>query len=181
LAMVVAAGLSACSSGGMDMNPGALVSGGRDVAKEQETVRRFAAVQVCPEVQPRQGTEVLRQFARGKQDDPDALLYQATLRTLHRECAVSADGGSVVKVGIAGRLIAGPSGFDGQANLPLRVVVLKNGNEVLYSQMHPVAASVTPGQGSGPWTQVVDGITIPYQSDAGRFVIYVGFDEMAGS
>jgi hypothetical protein len=172
--------LAACSGGSdMDMSPGAIVSGGRDVAKEQETLRRFAAVQVCPEVSIREGTEALRRYERGKQDDPAALQYQGTLRTFARECQPTADGGTVVRVGVAGRLISGPTGYTGPATLPLRVVLVKNGSEVLYSQIHPVAATFGPGQASLPWSQVVEGITIPVQDGTGSIRLYVGFDDQA--
>ena len=81
---------------------------------------------------------------------------------------------------LAGRLINGPTGATGDVALPLRIVLVKDGTEVLYSQMHPVTATIAPGQGSVAWTQVVDGLTVPYQpGGAGSFLIYVGFDEGA--
>lgn len=178
LVVVLAAGLSACSTvSEMDMNPGSLVSGGRDIAKEQESLRRFQVVQVCPEVQVRQGTEAVRSFVRGQEEQATGLRYQGSITRYARECNAMADGGTALKVGVAGRLIAGAAGFEGSATLPLRVVLLKNGAEVVYSQVHPVSASVPAGQGSAAWTQVVDGITVPFEEVPARYVIYVGFDE----
>jgi hypothetical protein len=181
-AVLAAIVLAACSGGSdMDLSPGAIVSGGRDLAKEQETMRRFAAVQVCPEISIREGTQVLRRYQRGKQDDPAGLDYQGTIRTFARECQPASDGGTVIRVGMAGRVISGPTGYTGPATLPLRVVLVKNGTEVLYSQVHPVGATFAAGQASLPWTQVVEGVTVPYQDGTGSFRLYIGFDEQAGA
>jgi hypothetical protein len=179
----LALALVGCSSpggmGGMSVSPGSLLAGGRDIAAEEETARRFAVIEVCPEVQVRQGTELLRQFERGRAEDPSALTWQADVRRFSRECSRASDGGTIVRVGVAGRMISGPGGFSGTATLPVRVALLKDGGELLYSQMHPVSASIAPGTGSVGWSQVVDGISIPPQSGGSSFVIYVGFDETA--
>jgi hypothetical protein len=161
----------------MDTNPGALVSGGRDLEAEQETVRRFAAVQVCPEIQIREGTQAMRLYERGKQGDPAGLTFQGTIGRFARECRVAPDGGTVINVGVAGRLISGPTGATGSVDLPLRVVLVKNGSEVIYSQVHPVSSALAPGQASVAWTQVVNGLTVPYEDVPSRYLIYVGFDE----
>ena len=65
---------------------------------------------------------------------------------------------------------------DGQV-VPLRVVLVRNGDQVMYSQIHSVPATISEGQASVLWTQVVDGVTVPAAESSGRFVIYVGFDE----
>ena len=174
--------LPACSSmGDTDMSPGAILSGGRDLEAERRTVEQFAVVTVCPEIQVRDGTQMLRIFERGRQDDMSAIRFQATVQKFARECRTDpATGVTSIKVGVAGRMLSGPSGATGTVNLPLRIVLVKNGDEVLYSQLHPTAAEIPAGQASVLWTQVVDGITIPQQPE-GRYVIYIGFDEAAQS
>jgi hypothetical protein len=182
-AAMIAAAVSGCS-GGSDFTPGALMSGGRDVALEQEALQQFQQVQVCPQVQVRQGTQVVRRYAKGKEGDPLAVTYQGTLSRFARECTAAGDGGTSIRVGIYGRIIAGAAASaDGSvsASLPVRVVLVKNGSEVLYSQLHDVPAAVAAGQGSASWVKVVDGLSIPYYSDGSSYVIFVGFDEGTGT
>lgn len=173
-ALALAAGLGACSSG---MEPGALLAGGRDTAKEAEGLQRYAVVAVCPEVQVRDGTQMLQIFEKGKQDDLTAIRFQATINKFARECRTDGIGNTTIKVGTTGRLLAGPNGATGSVNLPLRVVLVRNGDEVLYSQIQTVAATIAPGTAATDWVSIVDGITVPADKSAGRFVIYVGFDE----
>jgi hypothetical protein len=177
----LAIGLSACSSfSGQDMNPAVLVTGGRDIAKEQETAEKFAVVAVCPEIQVRDGTQLLRIYERGMDGDNNALRFQGTVQKFARECRTDpATGATTIKVGVAGRLLSGPKGATGAVNLPLRIVVVKNGDELLYSELQPVAAEIPTGQSAMTWSKVVEGIVIPAEPVQSRYIIYVGFDEVA--
>jgi hypothetical protein len=183
LGLLLAATVAGCSGGGVDASPGALMSGGRDLAKEQEALEQFQPVQTCPRVQVRQGTQVVRKYANGKDGDPEAVTYQGTLSRFARECKQGADGGTTIRVGVYGRIIAGAAAGDGgvSTKLPLRVVLVKNGNEVLHSELVQVDAVVPPGEGSAGWTRVVEGLSIPYYTDDPSFVIFVGFDEGTGT
>lgn len=174
-AVAVLSGLSACSSmNASDFNPTSML---RDPVKEQESLDKYAAVTVCPEIQVRDGTQLLRIFEKGRDGDLGAIRFQGTIQKFARECRTDrATGVTTVKVGVAGRLLSGPSGATGGHTLPLRVVLVKNGDEVLYSQMNPVDAVIAPGGAAVTWTRIVDGITIPPGPEA-RYVIYVGFDE----
>ena len=177
--ILAAAGLSACSSGSMpDLSPGALVSGGRDPAAEQAALEEFAPVTACPEVQVRDGTQLMVFYEKGKQGDMSAIRFQGTVQKFSRECRTDrATGTTTIRVGVAGRLLSGPNGATGTATLPLRVVVVKNGDELLYSKLHPVEATITEGQPGLTWTKIVEDIAITREQAAGRLVIYVGFDE----
>ena len=176
-ALALSALAGACNTSGGDFSPGALVSGGRDLEAEKRTLEQFSVVQVCPEVQVRDGTQLLRLFEKGRQGDLSAVRFQATVQKFARECRNDGNGGTIIKVGTSGRVLAGPSGASGPVNLPVRVVVVKNGSEVLFSQLYSVNAEVPADTGSVAWTQIADGIQIPYQAVSARFVIYVGFDE----
>ena len=110
----------------------------------------------------RDGTQLLRIFEKGRDGDPAGVRFQGTIGKFARECRTDrATGVTTVKVGVAGRLLSGPSGATGGHTLPLRVVLVKNGDEVLYSQMNPVDAVIPPGQAAVTWTRIVDGITAP--------------------
>lgn len=174
------AALSACSSNGgdTDMSAGALLSGGRDVAAEQVAAQRFAAVSVCPEIQVRDGTQLLRIFERGKEDDLTAVRFQGSVQKFARECRTDGSTGATsVRIGVAGRLLAGPSGATGTVTLPVRVVVVRNGDDVIYSKIFKVPATIAPGTSAATWAQVAEDVVIPADRSDGRFVIYVGFDE----
>jgi hypothetical protein len=120
--------LSACSSIS-SFSPRSLVSGGTDPKAEQEALERFAPVAVCPDVQVREGTQMLAVFEKGKQGDLSAVRFQGTIRKFARECRTDASGTTTIKVGVAGRLLAGPNGAVGATTLPVRVVLVRNGDE----------------------------------------------------
>ena len=180
MALGAGLGLSACSSGGSDFNPASLASGGRDLEKEQESLREFAAVEVCPQIQIREGTQAVRRYASGRDGDPQALAYQGTIGRFARECVPAPGGGTSIKVGVAGRVLSGPAGAPQSVSLPLRVVLVKNGSEVLFSELQQVSVAVPGGTGSIPWQQVVAGLNIPPQAESASYLIYVGFDETGG-
>lgn len=167
--------LSGCSTAS-DMSPGALLSGGRDPVKEQEAAEIFRPVEVCPQVQVRDGTQMMPVYERGRQGDPAGLRFQATVGKFSRDCRTS-EIGTTVRVGVAGRLLAGPSGATGRVDLPVRVVLVRNGDEVLYSKLHLIPAEIAPGTAATNWAKVVDDVVIPLGTGQSRYVIYVGFDE----
>ncbi|ODN71398.1 hypothetical protein [Methylobrevis pamukkalensis] len=173
LAIFGLAGLAACS-GAKNYIPGAPTP-----EEEAELRQKFAATAVCPQVGVRDGTQVYTLHARGMEADPAGVRYQANINKTARECRTDASGATTIKVGLAGRLIVGPKGDAGTVNLPLRVAVVRNGNEVLFSQIFPVAAGVSGGAGNSLWTKVVDGIVVPAEKTSGNIEIMVGFDEGA--
>lgn len=168
--------LSACSSIS-SFSPRSLVSGGTDPKAEQESVERFAPVAVCPDVQVREGTQMLAVFEKGKQGDLSAVRFQGTIRKFARECRTDASGTTTIKVGVAGRLLAGPNGAVGDTTLPIRVVLVRNGDEVLYSKLYPQNVTIAPGTAAADWDFVAPDVTVPGDKSRGNFVIYVGFDE----
>ena len=175
-ALALAATLSACSSDS-GFSPRSLVSGGPDPKTAQETLERFAVVAVCPEVQVRDGTQMLAVFEKGKDGDYGAIRFQGSIRKFARECRTDASGTTTIKVGVAGRLLAGPNGATGGATLPLRVVRVRNGDEVLYSKLFPVSVNIAPGTAAADWDLVAPDLVVTGDKSQGNFIIYVGFDE----
>lgn len=175
-ALILALMLPACSSPG-EFSPRYLLAGGRDIKAEQETAEKFAPVTVCPKVQVRDGTQMLTTYEKGKDGDPTAIRTMAAIRKFARECKTDASGTTTIEVGVAGRLLSGASGFTGSQTLPLRIVMLRNGDEVLYSKLHPVTATIAPGTASTEWTVIAPDLAVTGDKSNGSFVIYVGFDE----
>lgn len=175
-ALALATMLSACSSDS-GVSPRSLVSGGTDPQVEQETLERFASVAVCPEVQVRDGTQMLVVFEKGKEGDYGAVRFQGTIRKFARECRTDASGTTTIKVGVAGRLLTGPNGATGATTLPVRVVMVRDGDEVLYSKLYPLKVTIAPGTAAADWDLVAPDLVVTGDKSQGNFVIYVGFDE----
>jgi hypothetical protein len=133
----------------------------------------------CPPVQIRAGTESFMVYERQHEDDPAYVRFQASLGETARECHPTAAGdGLTVKLGVTGRLIAGPKGGQGTASLPLRVAVVKqHGGTVLFTKAYKVPVTVRAPQYFGDFAQVIDDIAFKVGPDDRDLVIYVGYDE----
>jgi hypothetical protein len=133
----------------------------------------------CPPVQIRPGTESFMVYERNHDNDPAHVRYLASLGETARECHATAAGdGLTVKLGVTGRLTAGPKGGEGTASLPLRVAVVKqHGGTVLFSKAYKVPVTVRAPQYFGNFAQVIDDIAFKITPADRDLIIYVGYDE----
>lgn len=178
-------GLTAC--GQLDRGPQGLAQSGpwgtlfgmRQAAAPvaAEPVAPSPTLVNCPRVDVREGTEVLRTFDAGGQNDSSRLRWQAFISETARECR-SRPTEAWYSVGISGRLVLGPSGVPGRYDVPLRVVFMRGQDQIVTSRLVRVPVTIAAGQTSAPFTQVVDEITIPREvSDPlANVSIVVGFD-----
>ncbi|KAB0679567.1 hypothetical protein [Aureimonas leprariae] len=121
----------------------------------------------CPKISLRENTAILRKGEIGKQQ------YIASITQTTRECHVL-NGELYLKVGVSGRVVAGPAGEGGTAALPIRVAVV-SGADTLYSNRG--TQSVAYAQGSpGRFVYVDEAIRVP-EPPARNYAIFVGFDE----
>ncbi len=130
----------------------------------------------CPPVQIRAGTEALVIYDKGHEGDPNSVRYQASIGKTARECH-TAGSSLMLKVGVAGRLVAGPKGAAGNFAVPIRIaVVAQHDSKVFYSQVlkQPVTLSA-PDFGSD-FSAVMDNISFDITPDDHDLIIYVGFD-----
>lgn len=86
----------------------------------------------CPPVVMREETAVHQVYARGGQDNPEKLVYQASLADATRQCTAN-ETTITINVVAQGRIVAGPAVTAGQVNLPVLVEVI-DGDDVIYSQ-----------------------------------------------
>lgn len=132
----------------------------------------------CPGIDIRQGAGTLQTNAPGA-DSAMALRYQATFGRTARQCSVAA-GTLSIKVGVQGRLILGPAGGPGEAMVPLRYALVKEGIEpkTIWSKLYMLPVQVPPGQPHVPFTHVVEDMAVPVPpaAELDSYVIYVGFD-----
>jgi len=183
LALLGAMGLSACTSSGGNQVESVLTPLSTDpqqtaaAAPAQEEVLDPRAY--CPKTVMRAGTQTLDIFPpKMKADDPERakkLRFRATITEVVRECNYA---GSMLnmKVGIAGRVISGPSGETGPVPLPVRVAVAR-GDELLYSVLHEIPADIPVGRTNTTFSFVDPAVSFA-KPDRENIIIYVGFDEM---
>lgn len=178
---LVAAGLllTGCSAvDSMSGGAGSVLSGDFTGGQDDPNIPKvdpsiFAVQKYCPPIEVRGDAHVIDVYARNQEGDPEGLRYQATLRKWARECTHSGDT-MTIKVGMVGRLVAGPAGIDGPVKLPLRIVVTGTEKDVIASELFAIEASVTAADQTEPWSTVIDTITVPA---AGAAKIYIGFDD----
>jgi hypothetical protein len=132
----------------------------------------------CPSVDVRQGAATLMNNA-GNDQSAFSLRYQATFGRTARECALR---GSMlsIKVGVQGRVIAGPAGAPSELTLPLRLALVREGVEpkTIWTKLYHVPVVFPPGQPNVVFTHVEEDMTVPKPpaAELDAYVIYVGYD-----
>ncbi|MBW8640131.1 hypothetical protein K1W69_23250 [Hoeflea sp. WL0058] len=130
----------------------------------------------CPSVQLRDGTAYIRRYARGGEDDPQKIVYQASITDTTRQCSITGSQMNITVVA-AGHVAAGPAGGAGVVKMPIRVAVVENGtNNVIYSELTQFETSLPEGAPTAQFLFNDSNINIPIS--ASRSVrVFVGFDE----
>ncbi|MBB4443906.1 MULTISPECIES: hypothetical protein [Rhizobium] len=127
----------------------------------------------CPQIFMRDQDAIFRTYAKGKKDDPQQIVYQASFGDYTRQCTLN-DTNLTMTVVAQLRLITGPAGTPGPVTLPIRISVI-DGETVLYSEVTKFPTEIPAG---APGTQVIfrkDGITMPVGSGA-LVRVNIGFD-----
>ena len=142
--------------------------------KQQAASQQPAVIQgACPQVFLREGTAIHRAYAKGAKDDPQKVLYQATLAATTRQCVQTADSLKIT-VMVQGRIVSGPAGSPGAVNLPIRVAA-SDGEKTLYSNLSKFSVTIPP-EGTAQYVFTDANVVIP--GGAGSYAkVYVGFDE----
>jgi hypothetical protein len=133
----------------------------------------YAQTPACPSVEIRDGTEFMPIFAKGKEGMLDAILFQANVQRVARDCDVSGDR-LTVRVGAAGRVLSGPKGAVGSVTVPVRVAVTI-GDRVLYSAVSAATVDVQAPDYSGLWSIVDSNVTMTID-ESHDATIWVGLD-----
>ena len=167
LSVSILAVLAGCNSS----SPTSGLSAGAPAAEAAVTpvVQAF-----CPPVVMREEGAVHRAYARGGQDNPEKLLYQASLADATRQCTAN-ESTITINVVAQGRVVAGPVATPGQVSLPVLVEVV-DGENVIYSQK--VAFPVEVPTGGAQFIFSKADVQIPNaQGGASRFTrVRLGFD-----
>ena len=132
----------------------------------------------CPPVTVRAGAATYAVAAPGKQPVGNDLRFQGTISKMARECSVN--GGVITaRIGIQGRVIAGPAGAPSSVQVPLRVAVVQGGvsEKTIATKAYQTTVSMTEN-GSEPFTMVVEDLAYPAPTAAAgdTYIFYIGFD-----
>jgi hypothetical protein len=135
----------------------------------------------CPQVTVRAGASTYAVGATGKPAVGNDVRFQASITKMARECFRK--GGEITaRIGIQGRVIAGPAGAPTSVEVPLRVAVVHGGvgEKVIASKAYRTTVEMSEG-GSVPFTFVAEDLAYPVPSaaTADSYIFYVGFDPQA--
>src|SRR3954454_21259533 len=131
----------------------------------------------CPPVTVRAGASTFSIALPGKQAAGNDLRYQAVISKLARECSIEA-GQITARIGIQGRVIAGPAGAPPSVQVPMRVAVVQSGigEKVVATKAYQTTVSMTENS-SVPFVIVVDDLIYPAPPGGlvDSYVFSVGF------
>jgi hypothetical protein len=135
----------------------------------------------CPEVKIRAGASTYAVAAPGKQPTGNDLKFQATITKTARECQIN-NGEITARIGIQGRVIAGPAGAPASVQVPLRVAVVQGGvsEKTVATKVYQTTVEMSES-GSEPFTLVADDLVYPAPPVAigDSYIFYIGFDPQA--
>jgi hypothetical protein len=135
----------------------------------------------CPQVTVRAGASTYAVGTSGKPAVGNDIRFQASITKMARECSRS--GGQITaRIGIQGRVIAGPAGAPATVEVPLRIAVVQGGvgEKVIASKAYRTTVEMSES-GSVPFTFVAEDMAYPVPSAAAAdsYIFYVGFDPQA--
>ncbi len=141
-----------------------------------------ATFKLCPPVAIRPGTEQMTAYQAGAKPDPvtgagPPITYIASIVKTARECTKAANGEVAVKVGVIGRVVAGPAGKAGPVTIPLRIAAVQGTDKMISSQLYKIQVTLAEPNLSGDFTKIDQTITLPIAPGNSDYKIYVGFDE----
>jgi hypothetical protein len=135
----------------------------------------------CPPVSIRAGASTYAVAAPGKQAVGNDLRFQATITRTARDCDYNS-GQITARIGIQGRVIAGPAGAPSSVQVPIRVAVVQGGvsEKVIATKAYQTTVTMTE-TGSEPFTLVAEDLVYPAPPGAvgDTYVFYIGFDPQA--
>lgn len=130
----------------------------------------------CPSIRLSPNTHLVMNYARGKQDDPTGLNYQATVENWARDCRREGAAETRIKIGVSGHVTPGPAWPGGEVVLPVRVIITDDSDKPVQEKVVDVPVTVGAGSASETWTMIENSFVVPRDQE---LQILVGFDEKA--
>ena len=161
----------------------------RSTATSQQSVTGTTQLIDCPLINIRPGASTLTIGATGSSASDStnngamAVKYQGTFVRAARECAL-VGGNVVMKIGVEGRIIIGPSGGPGQVDVPLRIAVVEETTahtKPIFTQLIRIPVTVASATDNPTFTHIEEGVTFPMPANLDNYVVYIGFDPIAAA
>jgi hypothetical protein len=135
----------------------------------------------CPPVSIRAGASTYAVGAPGKPAAGNDLRFQASITRTARQCTKTGDQ-IVARVGIQGRIIAGPAGAPSSVTVPLRVAVVQGGvsEKTIATKAYQTTVSMSEDS-SVPFSLVAEELQypVPTGGTGDSYIFYIGFDPQA--
>lgn len=134
----------------------------------------------CPSVAIRFGASTLSVGLPGKPASGSDLRYQGSITRTARDCNLQ--GGQITaRIGIMGRIIAGPAGAPPTVDVPMRVALVQEGAPEKVIVTKAFRTTVTMEGENTEFSLVAEDLTYPTPTEAAndKYVFYVGFDPAA--
>jgi hypothetical protein len=161
-----------------------LFGGGSDPAPPEgdpNAARENVPVLTCPPVSIRAGASTYVVAAPGKQAVGNDVRFQATITKTARDCTRNGDQ-ITARIGIQGRVIAGPAGSPPSVEVPLRVAVVQGGvqEKPIATKVYRTTVSMAEN-GSEPFSLVAEDLVYPVPPGitGDSYIFYIGFDPQA--
>lgn len=134
----------------------------------------------CPSVAIRFGASTLAVGVPGKPASGNDLRYQGSITRTARDCNLQ--GGQITaRIGIMGRIIAGPAGAPATVDVPMRVAVVQEGAPEKVIVTKAFRTTVTMEGDNTEFSLVAEDVVYPTPTEAAndKYIFYVGFDPAA--
>ena len=132
----------------------------------------------CPPVSIRAGASTYVVGEPGKPAVGDAVRFQESITRTSRECSINA-GVITARIGIQGRVIAGPAGVPQTVEVPMRIAVVQGGvtEKTVATKAYKTTVQMNE-EGSAPFTIIADDVVYPAPPPAigDAYIFYIGFD-----
>jgi len=132
---------------------------------------------LCPIIDVAEGSAAHRVYAGSGTGSQD-VRYQFSIGQTARECSVQ-DGQLVMRVGVEGRVLLGPSGRPSSFTVPVRIAVRdEQSQNMLDTNVYRVAVTIPEGSAQATFSVVSEPIMVPLRRrEANRdYMIFVGFE-----
>jgi hypothetical protein len=135
----------------------------------------------CPPVSIRAGASTYAVAVADKQPVGNDLRYQVTITRTARQCTRNGDQ-ITARIGIQGRVIAGPAGAPPSVAIPLRVAVVQGGvaEKTVATKVYQTTVSMTEASNE-PFSLIAEDLVypVPPGAVADNYIFYIGFDPQA--
>jgi hypothetical protein len=135
----------------------------------------------CPPVNIRPGASTYTVAAPGKEPVGNDVRYQAIITRTARDCTLN-NGQITARIGILGRVIAGPAGSPSNIEVPLRVAVVQGGvqEKTIATKVYRTTVAMNE-DGSAPFSLVAEDMVYPAPTAVAgdAYIFYIGFDPQA--